>query len=320
MDEQRLLALLMAGPQSVGQLARDLAAPVDTVRAPLQALAEAGIVQPLQADVWQLCHVPDLHDAQRIVQGLGATARAGLGQLQVCWQVDSTNSELLRRAPPDDGVTVLLAERQHGGRGRRGRVWSSPLARHVYLSLACPFEQGIRAMAGLSLVVGVLAGEALRGAGLAGVGVKWPNDLLLDGHKLGGILVESRGSAQGPALAVIGIGINVHGAQAGHPAIDQPWTSIDAHCAALASRDRVVQVLLESLLPGLHQFKQLGLPAFVQRYAALDVLAGAPVWIEQNGQRQAAQAIGLAEDGALRVVGSHGERRLHAGDVSVRKQ
>jgi BirA family transcriptional regulator, biotin operon repressor / biotin---[acetyl-CoA-carboxylase] ligase len=319
-DEQRLLALLMSGARSAAALAEDLAMPLDRVLASLQALSAAGIAQHTADDRWQLLQVPDLHDTQRIAQGLSPAVRALLGELQVCWQLDSTNSELLRRTPPASGVAVLLAERQDGGRGRRGRVWTSPLARHVYLSLACRFDHGIRAMAGLSLVVGVLAGEALRGAGLQGVGIKWPNDLLLEGRKLGGILVESRGSAQGAALAVIGIGINVHGAPPGHPDIDQPWTSIDRHCPALASRDRVVQLLLESLLPGLLLFQRQGLPAFLERYAALDVLAGVPVWIEENGQRHAAQALGLAADGALRVVDHHGERRLHAGDVSVRKQ
>lgn len=320
MDDQRLLALLAAAPMPLSQLARALAVPPGQLAGQLQALVQAGVALQQQGDCWQLRQPPDLHQRDRIEQLLAPATLPLLGGLEVLWEVDSTNSELLRRPLPQAGVSVLLAERQTAGRGRRGRHWVSPLAQHVYLSLACRFQGGIAAMAGLSLAVGVLVAEALRDHGLTGVGLKWPNDLLLGGRKLGGILLESRGSAQGPALAVIGIGLNVHNAAAAAGAIDQPWTSIDQHLPGLAQRDGVVAAVLNGLIPGLVEFEREGLAPFLTRYAALDVLAGQPVWIHQDGQRQPATALGLAADGGLRVLDQHGQRCLHAGDVSVRKQ
>ena len=320
MDDQRLLALLAAAPMPLSQLAQALAVPPGQVTGQLQALVQAGVDLQQQGDCWQLRQLPDLHRKNRIEHLLDPATLPLLDRLEVLWEVDSTNSELLRRPLPRAGVSVLLAERQSAGRGRRGRHWVSPLAQHVYLSLGCRFQRGIAAMAGLSLAVGVLVAEALRGYGLAQVGLKWPNDLLLGPCKLGGILVESRGSAHGPALAVIGIGLNVHHAAVAATAIDQPWTSIDQHRPGLAQRDGVVAAVLNGLLPGLVAFEREGLAPFLTRYAALDVLAGQPVWIHQDGQRQPATALGLAADGGLRVLDQHGQRCLHAGDVSVRKQ
>ena len=99
--------------------------------------------------------------------------------IEVAWTIDSTNSELLRRRRRAAGRRVLLAERQTGGRGRRGRVWASPLAAHLYLSLARSFGGGLARLGGLSLVAGIAVAEALRGSGLQrGVGLKWPNDVV----------------------------------------------------------------------------------------------------------------------------------------------
>ena len=319
-DDQPLLALLAAGPKPLSQLCQMLGLPAEQVNAQLQQLALAGVALEHDSAQWQLVQALDLHDAAHLRQHLPASLLGQLGALDVCWEVDSTNSELLRRPVPEAGVTVLLAERQLAGRGRRGRQWVSPLAQHLYLSLACRFAGGIAAMSGLSLAVGVLVVEALRAQGLTRVGLKWPNDIVLDEQKLGGILVESRGSSTGPALAVIGIGLNVHQGLAVAPAIDQPWTSIARQMPQLACRDTLAAALLEHLLPGLQHFQQQGLPAFIERFAALDVLAGQPVWIHEHGQRTAAMAQGLAADGALQVVDDQGVRCVHAGDVSVRKQ
>lgn len=319
-DDRQVLALLAAGPLPAAQLARALGLSGQAVAARMAGLQAAGVALQHDGSHWQLLQPPDLHDVRRIDQALLAPVRASLAGLEVLWQVDSTNSELLRRPVPVEGFQVLLAEQQTAGRGRRGRSWVSPLARHLYLSLACGFEQGIAAMTGLSLAVGVLVAEALRDAGVAGAGLKWPNDVLINGQKLAGILVESRGRAQGPAQAVVGIGLNVHGGDGIQAGIDQPWTALDAHQPAPLQRDAVAALLLNALLPGLQQFQQHGLAAFSARFAAVDLLCGRDIWISENGQQRPARAIGLAADGALRVLDQAGEHCVHAGDVSVRKQ
>ena len=256
-------------------------------------------------------------DRARIMRGLTSAVAASVSSLEISEALDSTNSELLRRSTPLRGVAVLLAESQSGGRGRRGRQWASPLAANIYLSLARAFAGGLSRMGGLSLAMGVAAVQALHELGFAGVGLKWPNDLMVAGRKLGGLLVEGGGEFSGPARMVVGLGLNVHmPAQAAD--IGQPWTDLDTLAAARVSRNDVVAALLSHMLPALDEFEQQGLAPFLPRYAALDVLYGQPVRVEDAGATCAGVACGLTTDGALRVRLEGGERCFHAGDVSVR--
>jgi BirA family biotin operon repressor/biotin-[acetyl-CoA-carboxylase] ligase len=218
---------------------------------------------------------------------------------------------------------VLLAERQTGGRGRRGRAWASPLAAHIYLSLARCFDGGLARLGGLSLVAGVAVCEALHALGFTQTGLKWPNDVVVtdgDGlRKLGGLLVEGGGEAGGAARAVIGVGLNVRMPAATARNLDQPWVDMQSLPHAPPSRNAVVAMLLQHLLPALEQFDALGLAAFLPRFSALDVLAGRPVCVHEASRVWHAQALGISEDGALRVCNAAGEiRHVHAADVSVR--
>ncbi|WP_068820448.1 biotin--[acetyl-CoA-carboxylase] ligase, partial [Xanthomonas graminis] len=205
-------------------------------------------------------------------------------------------------------------------RGRRGRVWASPLAAHLYLSVARGFDGGLGRLGGLSLAAGVAVAEALHAAGFATVGLKWPNDLLADGHKLGGLLVEGGGEFAGPARAVIGLGLNVRMPAASAASIDQPWTDLAtlAGTGAEVSRNAIAATVLSHLLPALALFDAQGLAPFLPRYAALDLLAGRAIRIDDGGVAREGVALGLADDGALRVAFADGERALHAGEVSVR--
>ena len=246
--------------------------------------------------------------------------RAGsVSALEVAWSLDSTNSELLRRKAPAQGAEVLLAEQQTGGRGRRGRHWASPIAANLYLSVSRQFSGGLARLGGLSLVVGVAIAEALRQAGFASVGVKWPNDLLADDRKLGGILVEGGGEHGGPVRAVICIGINVRMPAAIAAGIDQPWCDLAGLSQASPDRNRLAVAVLARLLPALDEFDAEGLAPFRERYAAFDVLTERRVTLHTPSGELPGIALGLADDGALRVRLAGGEERsFHSGEVSVR--
>lgn len=325
MEEREWIARLQDGPCRLPLLyGQDEQAQV-SARARLQGMQRDGIDLVSDADgmTWALGAVPDLIDAQQLAAALPAGVSAQLASLAVRWQVESTNASLLA-LPPDqaDGIHVLLAEGQLAGRGRRGRRWQSPLATHIYLSVSWPFPQGLRAMAGLSIAVGVMVADALARAGLEGVGLKWPNDLVTAHGKLGGILVESAGTGRGAARAVIGIGLNVHpGPAAAAAAIDQPWDCLDRLAGTPLRRGQVASWLLAGLLPGLEHFALHGLAGFMDGYTRWDVLAGKPIWLD-NGQheRVPATALGLAPDGSLRVRQGSLECCVHAGEVSVRQQ
>lgn len=324
MDDRRLLEHLIAGPATGEALARHAGLTRAAVWKRIEALREAGV--PIQAQPgrgYRLATPMALLSADAIQGRLSAPTRARLAALEVAWSVDSTNTRLMARDVPADGLALaLLAERQSGGRGRRGRAWASPLGAHVYLSLARGFAGGLGRLGGLSLVAGIATAEALHVLGATAVRLKWPNDLVVpmhDGlHKLGGLLVEGGGEHAGPARAVVGLGLNVR-MPPGHAAlIEQPWCDLSA--LPSVDRNEVVAAVLERLVPALDEFDVEGLAPFLSRYAALDALAGQAVALVGTDGTRAATALGLADDGALRVRWPDGtEGRVHSGEVSVRR-
>jgi BirA family biotin operon repressor/biotin-[acetyl-CoA-carboxylase] ligase len=263
----------------------------------------------------------DLLDATQIASLLAPHERARLGDLSVHWQLDSTSSELLRRAATDPRDAIAcLAEIQSQGRGRRGRAWQTPLAGGIALSLLKRFDGGMVSLAGLSLVVGVAVAQALEDVGLGEVGLKWPNDLVARGAKLAGILVELGGDALGPCHAVIGIGINCRiGARTG-AAIDQPWIDLATLSgAAPLSRNAVVARVLARLLAALDRFARDGFAAFADDYARRDVLRGRRVGVLRADGRDEGVVRGVDARGALMVAFADGERAVDSGEVSIRE-
>lgn len=277
-------------------------------------------------------HAPvDALDADTILARLAPHTRAGLAGLRVIDEIDSTNSALLRERTPAQGLSVLFAERQNGGRGRLGRVWTSPPGGNLYLSLARRFDGGLARLGGLSLATGVAVAEVARALGAEMVGVKWPNDLVaVDGprlRKLGGILIEG-GLQDGAARAVIGLGLNVRMPRDAADGIDQPWTDLrallrgaeteTATAAAMPSRVVIAAHLVDALHAAFTAFDRDGLAAFLDRYAALDVLHGRAIDSTHDGTPCHGIADGIDVDGALRLRTTTGLRVLRAGEVSVR--
>ncbi len=323
--ERQLLQRLAAGAVSGDLLAREAGLTRAAVWKRIEGLRDAGIpITAVPGRGYRLEMPLDLLDAEAIRAALPCELAPLLASLGIGWSLDSTNSELLRRELPALGCAVLLAERQTGGRGRRGRSWASPLAAHVYLSIGRRFEGGLARLGGLSLVAGIAACEALRECGHAQVALKWPNDLVVaDGRglrKLGGILVEGGGEHAGAARAVIGLGVNVRMPPAMAAGIDQPWIDLSALSdASPPSRNALVAKLLTHLLPALAHFDADGLAGFLPRFAALDALAGRDVHMHEGSRTWTATSLGIAADGALRVRDGDGrERQVHAADVTLR--
>ncbi|MEO8366529.1 MAG: bifunctional biotin--[acetyl-CoA-carboxylase] ligase/biotin operon repressor BirA [Pseudoxanthomonas sp.] len=320
-SEREILQRLIAGPVSGDALARDAGLTRAAMWKRVQALRDAGVEIDAQAGRgYALRHPLELLQADAIVEALPAHIRAGIAALDLAWSLDSTNSELLRRETPASGIAILMAERQTGGRGRRGKTWSSPLAAHLYLSVARQFTGGLARLGGLSLVAGVAAAEALHACGYPDVRLKWPNDLLVDDRKLGGLLVEGGGEHAGPVRAVIGLGVNVRMPEAVAASIDQPWIDLAGLQGHAPARNRIAAILLAHLVPALDQFDAEGLAPFLARYARFDALAGRWVEIHLGADVHSGIALGIAADGALRVEIGGEERLFHAGEVSVRAQ
>ncbi|HHW4679191.1 MAG TPA: bifunctional biotin--[acetyl-CoA-carboxylase] ligase/biotin operon repressor BirA [Xylella sp.] len=319
MDERVLLTCLGSGYVSSDVLVSMTGMTKRAVVNHIQELRAAGIAIESQAGRGYSLAVPlSLLTAERIRGGLSPSLAASLRVLDVVWSLESTNTSLLARPLIMDGVDVLLAERQTGGRGQRARTWISPLAANVYLSLSRMFSCGMAQLAGLSVAVGVAVAEALVTSGFSHVRLKWPNDLVDNGRKLGGVLVEGQGEWVAPARVVIGLGLNVRMPTTFAEQIDQPWVDLETLAGVSVERNALVAIVLSALLPALDLFEVEGLAPFLPRYAKLDCLVGCMVQIGEAHLKHVGIARGLAVDGALLVEINGVLCPFHAGEVSVR--
>lgn len=318
-SDRALLQRLCRGPASGAELALELGVTRSAVWKRVEALRAAGVAVQARPGIGYALATPlALLDADAIAAAVAPAARAELAGLEVLFETDSTNAVALREPAPARGTRAWLAERQTAGRGRRGRHWTSPLAAHVYLSLSRRFDGGLPALQGLSLAVGVAAADALHALGHTRVRLKWPNDLVVDGRKLGGILVEIGGEAGGPMRVVVGLGLNVCMPASAARDIDQPWCDLASLSAVPPSRHRVCVALLDALLPMLLGFEREGLAAFADGWARHDALAGQRVQLHVGGRVVEGVALGIAPDGALRLRDATGESHHHSGEASLR--
>jgi BirA family biotin operon repressor/biotin-[acetyl-CoA-carboxylase] ligase len=196
----------------------------------------------------------------------------------------------------------------------------SPFAKNIYLSVAWTFKGGPDVAAGLPLAVGVVLCDALAGFGVAGLQLKWPNDLLFEQRKLAGILLEMSGDAAGPCRVVVGVGLNVMMPEAAADAIDQPWADLaSAAGPAAPARNVLVAALLERLLPLLANYEATGFAPWRDRWQELDAFRDASVIAEQSGKRIAGTGAGVNDHGSLQLQTRSGLVSLHGGEVSLRR-
>ena len=241
--------------------------------------------------------------------------------LDVLDSIDSTNSELLRRATRVDvHRRVLAAEAQTAGRGRRGRSWTGVVGGSLAFSFGWRFECAPCQLGGLSLAVGVAVVRGLARAGFPGVALKWPNDLVHGERKLGGVLIELSGDGQGPSLAVIGVGVNVRLPQGFREAIAQPvidLAGIDDH--ARVDRNAVLAAVLEAMDALLEQYANEGFSSFRAEWERYHVLQGkAARVVLPDGSAMDGVVAGVDGDGALLLDGGGRRLRYVNGEVSLR--
>ncbi len=271
-------------------------------------------------------------DEDRIRAGLGPTSAATLQQLTLLDQTSSTNDVLLQLPQAKRHAHAVLADRQTAGRGRRGRHWQSPPGNNIYLSLGWNFNQPPVELSCLPLAIGVAVVLGLERCGMAGLGLKWPNDIQVNGSKLGGVLLESRVASDGRTSVVAGIGLNIgmSAETVEAEAIDQPWTSVLACMAGSANssvsddlRDRVAGQVLDQLMGCFRQFEVKGFQDARQEWRRLDVLFGKNISVLSTGQELNGQSQGIDQQGRLLLAeilpgGQRQLRSLDAAEVSVR--
>ncbi|WP_460034420.1 biotin--[acetyl-CoA-carboxylase] ligase [Methylothermus subterraneus] len=317
---EALLRCLADGKFHSGQaLAKAVNASRTTVWQHLRTLRALGVeVQAVAGRGYRLARPLELLDQERILAALQIPAGCPEPVVEIHACLPSTNTYLLKTAAGRPCASVCLAEAQTQGKGRLGRAWASPFGYNVYLSVLWRFERG-ESLSGLSLAAGVVAASGLAALGFPELALKWPNDILWQGRKLGGILVEAVGEPHGPCVAVVGLGINLWLAPSASSAIDQPW--VDGWTIlgeALPSRNRIVAELLGRLLALLHGYSSSGLAPWLEDWRRLNCVLGRKVKVSQADFTYEATAVDVTEEGFL--VLQRGDRRqvLAAGEVSLR--
>jgi BirA family transcriptional regulator, biotin operon repressor / biotin---[acetyl-CoA-carboxylase] ligase len=324
LDPPLLLVLLADGRLRSGEwLAKELGVSRAAVWKGIERLRALGMeVQAVPRRGYRLSNPVDLLEASRIESELAPERRGQLRTLELLFEVDSTNSRLLKTAPPPPGsADAVLTELQHAGRGRRGRNWIAPFGAGIALSIAWTFVDGAGSLSALSLGVGVAILRALSRAGASGVALKWPNDIWYRDRKMGGVLIELKAEAGGPAHVVIGVGINVVLSAAARLQIESGGARVAAiadACAAEPSRNLVAGAILDELLSMLGRFEREGFAAFREAWTALDALSGRPACVLTGEAVITGIARGVDPDGALLLETPDGVRRFVSGEASLR--
>jgi len=315
-----LLRLLSdARLHSGAALARDLGATPAAIQRALRELERLGLVLVrVPGRGFRLAERYDCLDAAAVGAQLGAQARHF--QLELLDACVSTNTLLFERARGGaPSGSVLACELQSAGRGRRGKDWQSGLGGSLTFSLLWRFAQGAVGLAGLSLAAGVAVARALATAGGAEVQLKWPNDLLHAGRKLGGILIEAHGDSAGPSAAVIGIGLNLRLRAGVRDAIAQPVTDLAAIAKRAPQRNLLLAAILTELERVLADFSEQGFAPLREEWMARHAYQGRPVTLSSgDGRAMTGVAAGVAADGALLLQTARGLERVVSGELSLR--
>lgn len=323
MAASRLIALLADGGFHSGEsLAGTLGVSRTAVWKRIQRLSALwGLeIEAVRGKGYRLARPLDLLDEAVLLRALGPEARRRIAGLEIHADLDSTNSHLMTRALAGDrGPRVCLAERQGAGRGRLGRHWLSPYAANLYLSILWQSPRAPHQLGGLSIAMGVVVAQLLREIGFGAVGLKWPNDLITEQGKLGGLLMQLHGEGEGPSTLVIGLGLNVAMPKAIGQRIDQPWTDLRA-LGQPPARSLLAAWIINRMFYGLLQYDAKGLEPFVDGWRQLDLLRDRPLVLIRGNERLLGNNGGIASDGALILKTAQGIRHFHSGEVSLRGQ
>ena len=255
--------------------------------------------------------------ASAIRQSLSESSDRWITDLEIHSVIESTNTELVHRGQKIsiDGH-VIATEMQTEGRGRRGRSWIGAFGRNIALSIGMRLARPPTSVGSVSLVVGLAVVEAIENACDVKVMLKWPNDVLLDGRKIAGILIELTRAVK-PVEIVIGVGLNVGESPEIATSGALPSASL-AEYSANVDRNPLLARLIDQIVSHCREFEKSGFAVFRDRWVARDSFMDKSVSVDGDTKLEGV-AQGVANDGALLVKTAEGTVRVIGGDVTVRR-
>ncbi len=279
----------------------------------IQALVSMGLpVETMKGKGYRLLRPLDLLSKKKIVGLLPSVVAGQISILDVLLSCDSSNDYIAAKGPVHG--SVCFTEHQVRGRGRRGRQWVSPMAQNIYCSIGWLVQDGVQSLSGLSLAVGAGLARWLDGEGVKGVGVKWPNDIVVNDQKLAGILIEVSGDLQGLCGLTLGIGLNVAMERAD---IDQPWVSLRS-LGVNRARNELAAAMLKAVMPVLQNYPERGFQQYMNEWARYDACCSRQVRVQTASGSTDGVALGVNQEGALLVESEGRLRVINGGEVSLR--
>jgi len=263
--------------------------------------------------------LPIALDRAAILADIPTVMRDKIGNIVVLQSVDSTNTYLLNTTIQPGQAAVCVSEAQSAGRGRRGNNWQSAANRNIMMSVAWGFKAWPESITGLGLAVALTTAERLNQAFNLSVKIKWPNDLMVAGDKLAGILIDVSGSADGACNVVVGLGLNVHQPDWSASNADYQWQDLHGLGVRQLDRNQLVSKLVSDYLEMLAQFEVSGFAPMVTRWNALSSYAGQRIQVGRDQPLVQGMMRGVDANGALLVLDDDGvEHQILDSNMSVR--
>lgn len=260
-------------------------------------------------------------DSDSILAGINEATRSKIISLEVFAEIASTNSYLLEEpGPRPSELCIAATTNQTAGRGRRGRTWLTPPGAGLCLSMAYTFGSATDNLAALTLAMGLGAIKSLRDANVQGIRIKWPNDLIAEDRKLGGILTEAKTHANGSVTVVTGVGLNLDlgdGLDLRHEAKRaMPVADLSSHAAEVPAPETLASFLVNRLHAAITNFEADGFNPIAEEWARYDWLLGRKLTVDALSEQVVGVGAGIAADGALLVdIGAAELRRIKAGTI-----
>lgn len=254
-------------------------------------------------------------DKQRLIDSLTPAAKLQIADVEVFANIDSTNTEALRRLKAGKEAGFLLVARaQSGGRGRRGRTWVSSLDAGLYMSLVLPFKNSIENLQALSLVTALAVHSGITKTYPISLQLKWPNDILAGNKKLAGILLERQQMDRNSAI-VFGIGVNMALPDSARQEIDRPFTDVKTLSKMEVDAGSLCASISNQLVDDIERFCRDGFGQFTESWNELDRYKNEDIIIEMGNKKTIGKSLGVNDEGCLALQSAAGVEVISSGEI-----